>query len=113
VFIRVHPWLSFWFLVLAFAGLALAQTASEKPTPMCGASASASLQVRLQRFGGHLRHARMRLFQARQGAHRRMQAAGFSDQQIIDAFVRDYGPALSRAASAFGWTCPMSQPPWA
>jgi len=37
----------------------------------------------------------------------RMQAAGFSDQQIIDAFVRDYGPGIYLAQpSAFGWTVP-------
>ncbi len=37
----------------------------------------------------------------------RMQAAGFSDQQITDAFVRDYGPGIYLAQpSAFGWTVP-------
>jgi len=74
---------------------------------MCGVSPAAGLQVRLQRFGGHLRHARMRLFQPAKERIARMQAAGFSDQQIIDAFVRDYGPGIYLAQpSAFGWTVP-------
>jgi cytochrome c-type biogenesis protein CcmH/NrfF len=36
-----------------------------------------------------------------------MQAAGYSDQQIIDAFVRDYGPGIYLAQpSIFGWSVP-------
>jgi len=37
----------------------------------------------------------------------RMQAAGFSDDQIIQAFVRDNGPGIYLAPpSAFGWIVP-------
>jgi cytochrome c-type biogenesis protein CcmH/NrfF len=39
----------------------------------------------------------------------RMQAVGMSDQQIIDAFVRDYGPGIYLAPpSAFGWLVPYA-----
>ena len=52
-------------------------------------------------------HAGVRLFQAGQERIARMQAAGFSDQQIIDAFIRDYGPGIYLARpSAFGWVVP-------
>jgi cytochrome c-type biogenesis protein CcmH/NrfF len=37
----------------------------------------------------------------------RMQAAGFSDGQIVDAFVRDYGQGVYLATpNAFGWIVP-------
>jgi len=37
----------------------------------------------------------------------RMQAAGFSDPQIVDAFVRDNGRGIYLAPpSAFGWIVP-------
>jgi cytochrome c-type biogenesis protein CcmH len=39
----------------------------------------------------------------------KMQALGMSDQQIIDAFVRDYGPGIYLAPpSAFGWIVPYA-----
>ncbi len=39
----------------------------------------------------------------------RMQAVGMSDRQIIDAFVRDYGPGIYLAPpSAFGWMVPYA-----
>jgi cytochrome c-type biogenesis protein CcmH/NrfF len=38
-----------------------------------------------------------------------MQAVGMSDQQIIDAFVRDYGIGVFLAPpSVFGWIVPYS-----
>jgi cytochrome c-type biogenesis protein CcmH len=37
----------------------------------------------------------------------RMQAAGFSDDQIIQAFIRDYGPGIYLAPpNAVGWAVP-------
>jgi len=110
-FIRVYP-CSFvarlLVLVLAFAGLALAQTASEKPNAdvrrvgqrlacKCGCKDSVATCAMLE--CGFSKPAKERVA--------RMQAAGFSDQQIIDAFVRDYGPGIYLAQpSAFGWTVP-------
>jgi len=94
-FIRVYP-CSFvarlLVLVLAFAGLALAQTASEKPNTdvrrvgqrlacKCGCKDSVATCAMLE--CGFSKPAKERIA--------RMQAAGFSDQQIIDAFVRS-GP---------------------
>jgi cytochrome c-type biogenesis protein CcmH len=109
--IRVYPCSSvakFLVLVLAFAGLALAQTASEKPNTdvrrvgqrlacKCGCKDSVATCAMLE--CGFSKPAKERIA--------RMQAAGFSDQQIIDAFVRDYGPGIYLAQpSAFGWTVP-------
>jgi len=94
--------------VLAFAGLAFSQTASEKPSPdvrrvgqrlacKCGCKDSVATCAMLE--CGFSKPAKERIA--------RMQAAGFSDQQIIDAFVRDYGPGIYLAQpSAFGWTVP-------
>ncbi len=94
--------------LLAFAGLALAQTASEKPNAdvrrvaqrlacKCGCKDSVATCAMLE--CGFSKPAKERIA--------RMQAAGFSDQQIIDAFVRDYGPGIYLAEpSAFGWTVP-------
>jgi cytochrome c-type biogenesis protein CcmH len=39
----------------------------------------------------------------------RMQAVGMSDQQIIDAFMRDYGPGIYLAPpNALGWIVPYA-----
>ena len=36
-----------------------------------------------------------------------MQAAGMSDQAIIDSFIAEYGPGIYRAEpNAFGWIIP-------
>jgi len=109
--IRVYPCSSvakLLVLVLAFASLALAQTASEKPNTdvrrvgqrlacKCGCKDSVATCAMLE--CGFSKPAKERIA--------RMQAAGFSDQQIIDAFVRDYGPGIYLAQpSAFGWTVP-------
>jgi cytochrome c-type biogenesis protein CcmH len=109
--IRVYPCSSvakLLVLVLAFASLAPAQTASEKPNTdvrrvgqrlacKCGCKDSVATCAMLE--CGFSKPAKERIA--------RMQAAGFSDQQIIDAFVRDYGPGIYLAQpSAFGWTVP-------
>jgi len=95
-------------VLLAVAGLALAQTASEKPNSdvrrvgqrlacKCGCKDSVATCAMLE--CGFSKPAKERIA--------RMQAAGFSDQQIIDAFIRDYGPGIYLAQpSAFGWTVP-------
>src|ERR1700733_14527275 len=97
-------------LTLAAAALALAQTAAEKPS------------VDTRRVGAHLRCqcgctdsvatcAMLECSFSKPAKERiaRMQALGMSDQQIIDAFIRDYGQAvyLSRP-SAFGWLVPYA-----
>jgi len=104
----VHRFLTVAVLALAFAGLALAQTASEKPNAdvrrvgmrlacKCGCKDSVATCAMLD--CGFSKPAKERIA--------RMQAAGFSDQQIIDAFIRDYGPGIYLAQpSAFGWTVP-------
>jgi len=39
----------------------------------------------------------------------KMQAVGMSDQQIVDAFIRDYGPGIYlNEPSAFGWIVPYA-----
>ena len=95
-------------LLLVCASLALAQTVSEKPGPdvrrvgqrlacKCGCKDSVATCAMLE--CGFSKPGKERIA--------RMQAAGFSDQQIIDAFVRDYGPGIYLARpSAFGWSVP-------
>jgi len=92
--------------VLAFG--ALAQTASEKPNAdvrrvgmrlacKCGCKDSVATCNMLE--CGFSKPAKERIA--------RMQAAGYSDQQIIDAFSRDYGLGIYLAPpSAIGWAVP-------
>src|SRR5271169_4710191 len=97
-------------LVLLVALAALAQTASEKPS------------VDVRRVGSHLacqcgckdsvatcsmlechfsKPAKERIAQ--------MQAVGMSDDQIVQAFIRDYGAGVYLAPpNAFGWVVPYS-----
>jgi cytochrome c-type biogenesis protein CcmH len=93
-------------LVLVFG--ALAQTASEKPSTdvrrvgmrlacKCGCKDSVATCAMLE--CGFSKPAKERIA--------RMQAAGFSDDQIIQAFIRDYGPGIYLAPpSAVGWAVP-------
>jgi len=87
---------------------ALAQTAAEKPSVdvrrvaqrlqcQCGCKDSVATCSMLE--CGFSKPAKERIA--------RMQAVGMSDDQIIQAFIRDYGPGiyLSRP-SAFGWIVP-------
>ena len=94
--------------LLAFAAAAFAQTASEKPSVdvrrvgmrlacKCGCKDSVATCAMLE--CGFSKPAKERIA--------RMQAAGYSDQQIIDAFIRDYGAGIYLAEpSVFGWTVP-------
>jgi len=97
-------------LAAVLAVAALAQTASEKPSPdvrrvgarlacQCGCKDSVATCSMLE--CSFSKPAKERIA--------RMQAVGMSDQQIIDAFVRDYGPGIYLAPpSAFGWIVPYA-----
>jgi len=97
-------------VLLALAALTWAQTAAEKPgvdvrrvgarlACQCGCKDSVATCAMLE--CSFSKPAKERIAS--------MQAVGMSDQQIIDAFVRDYGPGiyLSRP-SAFGWIIPYA-----
>jgi cytochrome c-type biogenesis protein CcmH len=104
--LRWQAWLA--ALLLVCASLALAQTASEKPNAdvrrvgmrlkcQCGCKDSVATCNMLE--CGFSKPAKERIA--------RMQAAGFSDRQIVDAFIRDYGPGIYLAPpSAIGWAVP-------
>ncbi len=97
-------------LILLVAAAALAQTASEKPSLdvrrvgarlqcQCGCKDSVATCSMLE--CDFSKPAKERIA--------RMQAVGMSDQQIIDAFVRDYGPGVYLAPpNAFGWIVPYA-----
>lgn len=95
-------------LALTVALAAIAQTASEKPSQdvrrvgahlqcMCGCKDSVATCSMLE--CSHSKPAKEKIA--------RMQAVGMSDDQIIQSFVRDEGPAIYLAPpSAFGWIVP-------
>jgi cytochrome c-type biogenesis protein CcmH/NrfF len=96
------------FLIFLVAAAALAQTASEKPSAdvrrvgarlqcQCGCKDSVATCSMLE--CSFSKPAKERIA--------RMQAAGYSDEQIVQAFVHDYGPGIYLAPpSAFGWVVP-------
>ena len=95
-------------MVLAFA--ALAQTASEKPSVdvrrvgsrlqcQCGCKDSVATCSMLECHFS--KPAKERIAQ--------MQAVGMSDDQIVQAFIRDYGAVVYLAPpNAFGWIIPYA-----
>jgi cytochrome c-type biogenesis protein CcmH/NrfF len=97
-------------LLLVLAVAALSQTASEKPSNdvrrvgsrlacQCGCKDSVATCSMLE--CSFSKPAKERIA--------RMQAVGMSDEQIIQAFVRDYGPAVYLAPpNAFGWIVPYA-----
>ena len=99
---------SLLFLLLAVA--ALAQTASEKPSVdvrrvgarlqcQCGCKDSVATCSMLECHFS--KPAKERIAQ--------MQSVGMSDDQIVQAFIRDYGIAVYLAPpNAFGWIIPYS-----
>ena len=100
-----------WIVVTALiAAAAFAQTASEKPSTdvrrvgvrlkcKCGCGDSVASCSMLE--CGFSKPAKERIA--------RMQAVGMSDKQIIDAFVRDYGPDIYLSPpSASGWMVPYA-----
>jgi len=92
------------------AAAAFAQTASEKPSTDvrrvgmrlkcmcgCGDSVASCSMLECERS----KPAKEKIA--------RMQALGMSDQQIIDSFVREFGPGIYLAPpSAFGWVVPYA-----
>jgi cytochrome c-type biogenesis protein CcmH len=90
------------------AAAALAQTASEKPSTdvrrvgarvacQCGCKDSVATCSMLE--CNFSKPAKERIAQ--------MQSASLSDEQIVQAFVRDYGPGIYLAPpNAFGWAVP-------
>jgi cytochrome c-type biogenesis protein CcmH/NrfF len=97
-------------LLAIVAVAALAQTASEKPSVdvrrvafrlscKCGCKDSVATCSMLE--CGFSKPAKERIAS--------MQAVGMTDQQIIDAFVRDYGADIYLATpSSFGWIVPYA-----
>ncbi len=100
---------SLWVALVA-AAIALAQTAAEKPSAdarrvgarlacQCGCKDSVATCSMLE--CSFSKPAKERIA--------RMQAVGMSDDQIIAAFVRDYGPGIYLAPpNAFGWIVPYA-----
>jgi cytochrome c-type biogenesis protein CcmH/NrfF len=97
-------------LVMVVAAAALAQTASEKPSTdvrrvgsrlacQCGCKDSVATCSMLE--CSFSKPAKERIAQ--------MQAVGMSDEQIIQAFVRDYGAGIYLATpNAWGWIVPYA-----
>jgi cytochrome c-type biogenesis protein CcmH len=100
---------SLWLVVLVATG-AVAQTVSEKPSAdvrrvgarmqcQCGCKDSVATCNMLE--CSFSKPAKERVA--------RMQATGYSDQQIVDSFIRDYGQKIYLAPpSAFGWIVPYA-----
>jgi cytochrome c-type biogenesis protein CcmH/NrfF len=100
--------LKFLFLALLVVAAALAQTAAEKPSSdvrrvgarlqcQCGCKDSVSTCSMLE--CSFSKPAKERIA--------RMQATGYSDSQIVDAFIRDYGQVIFLALpSIVGWIVP-------
>ncbi|MCX6627769.1 MAG: cytochrome c-type biogenesis protein CcmH [Candidatus Solibacter sp.] len=97
-------------MVLIVAVAALAQTASEKPNVdvrrvgarlqcQCGCKDSVATCSMLECHFS--KPAKLRIAQ--------MQSVGMSDEQIVQAFIRDYGMAVYLAPpNAFGWIVPYA-----
>ena len=97
-------------LVFAIAVVALAQTASEKPSVdvrrvgarlqcQCGCKDSVATCSMLE--CSFSKPAKLRIAQ--------MQSVGMTDEQIVQAFVRDYGMGIYLAPpNAFGWIVPYA-----
>src|SRR5580765_3859491 len=104
------PRLKSSFLALVIAAAALAQTASEKPSLdvrrvgsriacQCGCKDSVATCSMLECHFS--KPAKERIAQ--------MQSVGMSDEQIVQAFVRDYGAGIYLAPpNAFGWIVPYT-----
>lgn len=98
------------FLVLLIAAVALAQTASEKPSQdvrrvgarlacQCGCKDSVATCSMLE--CGFSKPAKEKIAQ--------MQRVGMTDDQIIQSFVREYGPGIYLAPpNALGWIIPYA-----
>jgi cytochrome c-type biogenesis protein CcmH/NrfF len=99
-------------LLAAVAGLCLAQTESQISSDevrrvarhiscQCGSCSDDANCMMSAGQCGFCKPARTKIF--------RMQKAGMSDQNIADAFIKEYGPNIYRAdPNAFGWVIPYS-----
>ena len=99
-----------FLLPVVVAVVALAQTASEKPNVdvrrvgarlqcQCGCKDSVATCSMLECHFS--KHAKERIAQ--------MQSVGMSDEQIVQAFIRDYGMAVFLATpNAWGWIVPYA-----
>jgi len=99
-----------WLPISLLAVAALAQTASEKPgvdvrrvgarlACLCGCKDSVATCSMLE--CGRSKPAKERIA--------RMQTLGYADKQIVDAFIRDDGPAIYLAEpNAWGWIVPYA-----
>ncbi|MBZ5581886.1 MAG: cytochrome c-type biogenesis protein CcmH [Acidobacteriia bacterium] len=106
----MRPFKSSFLALVVVVAAALAQTAAEKPTLdvrrvgarlacQCGCKDSVATCSMLE--CGFSKPAKERIA--------RMQAVGMSDDQIIQAFVRDYGPGIYLAPpNAWGWIVPYA-----
>jgi cytochrome c-type biogenesis protein CcmH/NrfF len=106
----VHPtWLPVFLGLLILVAAAIAQTVAEKPS-----NDVRRVGARLQCQCGGCKDSMatcsmLECSSSKPGKERiaRMQAAGFSDGQIVDAFIRDYGQGIYLAPpNAFGWIVP-------
>lgn len=98
------------FLLVVLAAVALAQTASEKPSVdvlrvahrlacQCGCKDTVATCSMLECHFS--KPAKERIA--------KLQAAGMSDQAIIDQFIAEYGPGIYRAEpNAWGWIIPYA-----
>ncbi|HKW96186.1 MAG TPA: cytochrome c-type biogenesis protein CcmH [Bryobacteraceae bacterium] len=99
-------------LVIAAAGLCLAQTESQITSDpvrrvarhiscQCGSCSDDANCMMSAGQCGFCKPARTKIF--------KMQQAGASDQSIADEFIKEYGPKIYRAdPNAFGWIVPYS-----
>ncbi len=106
----MRPYKSSLLALVAIAAAALAQTASEKPSMdvrrvgarlqcQCGCKDSVATCSMLE--CSFSKPAKERIA--------RMQAVGMSDDQIVQAFVRDYGAGIYLAPpNAWGWIVPYA-----
>ena len=106
----MRPFKSSLLALVVVVAAALAQTAAEKPSMdvrrvgarlqcQCGCKDSVATCSMLE--CSFSKPAKERIA--------RMQAVGMSDDQIIQAFIQDYGPAIYLdRPSAFGWIVPYA-----
>ena len=104
----MQQWKSSLLAVLVVAAVALAQTAAEKPS-MDVRRVGARLQCQCGCKDSVATCSMLECHFSKPAKERiaRMQAVGMSDEQIVQAFIKDYGPGIYLAPpSAFGWVVP-------
>src|SRR5499427_2206035 len=99
-----------FLLAMTIAAVALAQTAAEKPS-LDTRRVGARLQCQCGCKDSVATCSMLECHFSKPAKERiaRMQAVGMTDDQIIQAFVKDYGPGIYLAPpSAFGWIVPYA-----